>query len=836
MNLKKITPNLFGFLKDARLRQSTMLLGSMVLAMGINFIASIITARELGPNNYGDAKFIQIMWSLMTLLSSFGLFHSGSRILVIEKDPEKLREITGSILLISLLIGIGLNILTAVIALPVDSFFHTHVSNYLLRLSPVVFLLSVQAALTLVLQGVNQIFLLSILNIVPQLLYLIVILILSRLHLITTVTILLANQLTFLPAILFIVFWLRPSLRSTKYWWNVILTHNKTYGGPVYLGSLANVASSYINRLAISYWVDNTSIGFYSLANSLTEPLKLVPNAVATSSFRSFAKEDRIPRKILLATVGFSLMSLAVALLFFGTPLSWIYTKDFAPVSAMARAMSVGAIMVGFGDFFNRFLGAHGKGSALRNVAYLVGGVNVAGFLLLVPLWGAWGVICTSVLSGFTYFLFMYRYYIKHTAELKPTEANGSSEAIGNGSKVVILLDSFGFPNGMAATRRVQLIARMLVQNGFQVKVLCARAIERQSSMINKEVQGVYEGISFEYTPGRTIRSDSFLVRRYFDIKGVVVAMMRLATYRKTHQVDCIYYYGNILHNTPNRWIFYSTAKILGVPIVTDMSEPPWVLNQRPGVVARFLSPLMGVDGVILISNFLKEWVISETSKSQKIIPILHLPVLVDVNEQEISNFNVSKPNMAVLFAGSGRTTLEFIIQAMERVWLVYPDCKLIVTGYSQNNLRKTWLKNSAHSDTTAGNVDIAGYLPRVELLKLYQNVSALLIPLFDDVRSQARFPTKIAEYLCSGTPMVTCRVGEVERYLKNGVTAYVSDPDSPEKYASKIIEAIDPQNCGKSREVGRNGRDMAGLYFDVRNYKEPILTFFSSICNKTAV
>jgi glycosyltransferase involved in cell wall biosynthesis len=716
----------------------------------------------------------------------------------------------------------------------------------------------------LILQGSNQIYMLSLLTAIPTLLYLFAIIILSRLHLISANIVLLTSQSSYLVVIFFVVMWLRPSFKSTGHWWKAIREQNKTYGMPVYRGSLANVASSYLGRLAISYWADNTAIGFYSLANSLTDPLKLIPNAVATSSFRSFANQKSVSKRVFIATLGFSILTLLAALLFFGEPLSWVYTKGFAPVGSMARALSVGAIMVGFGDFFNRFLGAHGKGNVLQNVAYIVGGVEVAGLLLFVPLWGAWGAIITSVLAGATYFLFMYGYYRKQTkvdvAEGTSTsqsetipgsngpglvdyqEIPGGNETtdkeLSSGGNIVILLDSFGFPNGMASTQRIRLIAKTLVQNNFQVKVLCARALEKKPFIINERAQGVYEGIPFEYTPGTTIRSDRFWVRRYFDVKGIIVVLARLIEYRFNHQADCIYYYGNILSRTLNRWIFYAVANILGIPIITDISEAPWAFIHQPDWVDRILSPLMGVDGVILISKTLKEWVAGESLRYRSPVKILDLPILVDVTEFNLAKPIIRKSNMAVLFAGSpspeNKTTIEFVFRAMEQVWQLYPECRLIITGFEPDKSQKKWLENLTDHGSVNGRVDIAGYLPRPELLHLYQSVSALLIPLFDNIHSQARFPTKIAEYLCSGTPVVTSHIGEVDRYLEDGVTAFISTPDNCQNYADKIIEAISPQNWSRVNEVGQNGRRVANTYFNIDNYHKPIATFFSMICNKT--
>ncbi|HEY9828232.1 MAG TPA: glycosyltransferase [Stenomitos sp.] len=860
MNLRATLQNTHMFVKDSRFRQSSLLLFAMIFAMGVNLIVSILVARTLGPEEYGDVKFIQTIWALLTLLSSLGYFYSGSQILVMEKVPENIREITGTILLISFLIGICLNIFTAIIAVPIDLFFHTHVSNIMISLAPLVFVLSTQAALMLILQGINRIYLLSILTAVPVLLYLISISLLSYLKLISAKNVLLSTQGSYLIVILFIILCLQPSFKSTRRWWVAIREKNKTYGGPVYLGSLANVATSYLNRLAISYWTDNTSIGFYSLASSLTEPLKLIPNAVATSSFRNFARQKEIPKRLIYATVGFSTVALILALLFFGEPLSWAYTENFAPVGLMSRVLSVAAIMIGFGDFFNRFLGAHGKGKALRDTAYIMGGVNIAGFFLLVPRWGIWGLISTSILAGLAYFIFILIYYRKLVTTMisdftYTTQNDINSKVTDNGAEIhkktsgvykdsgrkgkrefniIILLDSFGFPYGMASTRRVELIARILAKNGFQVKVLCARALEKRPVVINNESQGVHEGIFYEYTPGTTIRSDKFMIRRYLDIKGIVIALVRLATYRINHQADCIYYYGNIMDNTLNRWIFYLAARILGVPLVTDISEPPWVFNQNVNWFDCIFSPLTGVRGVILISKFLEDWVTSETSKIKKRVPYLHLPILINTNEYKYVESKSCKQKMAVLFAGLDPKSIKFIIQAMERVWSVYPDCKLIITGFESGSLEKSWLDTLSQQYSIREKVEITGYLPRSELHLLYQNVSALLIPMFSDIRSQARFPTKIAEYLFSGTPIVTCRVGEIDQFLKDGVTAFISDPDEIENYAQRIIDAVNPQNWNKAHEIGLNGREVVIANFDVDVYMKPIINFFSSICAQT--
>jgi O-antigen/teichoic acid export membrane protein len=104
-------------------------------------------------------------------------------------------------------------------------------------------------------------------------------------------------------------------------------------------------------------------------------------------------------------------VSLIAILLFFGKPLTWIYTKDYAPVGLIGRIVAFGTIMLGFGELINRFLGAHGEGKALRNTAYIMGAVNVIGMIVFVPLWGIWGVVLTTVMGDASFLLFLLIYY-----------------------------------------------------------------------------------------------------------------------------------------------------------------------------------------------------------------------------------------------------------------------------------------------------------------------------------------------------------------------------------------------------------------------------------------
>ena len=384
--------------------------------MGLNFLGSILTTRILGPASYGDYKFVQTVWMLLTLLSTFGLIQSGSRVILLETEAFSAKKAVGAVLVLALIMGFLVGLLTVILAYPIDFLFHTQVALIIIALAPLIIGTTLRDALVLILQSTNQITLLAALEFFPSIFYVIGLYVISKMVIINAMITLAIQQVSFLGIVLIIVLFLQPRLGSFRHYLKKIKEENKKFGFPIYMGLIATYATSYINRLSISYWVDNTAIGFFSLASTISEPLKLIPNAAAISSFKSFARQEKISKNIFWFTIITSSLALPAALLLIDPLLAWFYPKGFASVGPMAKLLAVGAIAQGFGDFYNRFLGAHGKGEYLRNVAYLVGIVNVLGFVFLTPFLGINGAVITAVLAGVanvTFMLITYRKFLQ---------------------------------------------------------------------------------------------------------------------------------------------------------------------------------------------------------------------------------------------------------------------------------------------------------------------------------------------------------------------------------------------------------------------------------------
>jgi glycosyltransferase involved in cell wall biosynthesis len=211
---------------------------------------------------------------------------------------------------------------------------------------------------------------------------------------------------------------------------------------------------------------------------------------------------------------------------------------------------------------------------------------------------------------------------------------------------------------------------------------------------------------------------------------------------------------------------------------------------------------------------------------------VLRLPILVDTDEVSGAMPAAFRANPFVLFAcPAGRSRLfRLVAEAMQRVWEEGLKCDLVIVGPSLHDQRNRWLADiKGHS--IHGSISWLGRVPRSDLLALYREARGLLVPLEVEPNSEARFPTKLGEYLASGTPVVATSLGELPHLLTDGETAYLAGPESAYIFGQRIADLLrDPV---AAREVGRRGRELAISEFDYRQHAETLRDWFAALIEK---
>jgi len=410
--------NISEIAKKKKAKQIGSLYTSMVLGIIIGIGVSVINTRLLGPKQYGDLKFLQNLFSFVVIFLALGIFVSGSRLLALKKNEAIKHQLIGTLLILSSTVSVALIIGLYIFSFFEEQIFHNELGRIIRIFSPLLFVFPFQLCLQNIMQGDNKIYELSAFQIAPRILYIIGAISFNYFVPLSLTSSLAIQLISLATIILVMIIRFNPKFVNIKKNLSIIWQENKTYGFQVYIGFLTGVASANLGGLSIGYFIDNTNVGFYSLALATAMPLTMIPNAVGTTFFKDFANRDSIPKKATAVTLVLSIGALIFFLLIIKKVILLLYSSEYSAVVPLAYLVSIGCVFHGFGDYINRFLGAHGKGKEIRNNNFAICITNILGYTILVKTFGVIGAIFTKLIAGLTYLIIMYYYYKRYQKEL----------------------------------------------------------------------------------------------------------------------------------------------------------------------------------------------------------------------------------------------------------------------------------------------------------------------------------------------------------------------------------------------------------------------------------
>jgi len=399
------------------------------------------------------------------------------------------------------------------------------------------------------------------------------------------------------------------------------------------------------------------------------------------------------------------------------------------------------------------------------------------------------------------------------------------------GIQIVCVCSGIGFPGGLAATNRLCMIGRAVAGQGTSFSVL---HIGGSAVNINKDVKGVYEGIEFEYLPGIISRPKNFLKRKFVYFYGALLAIFRILAIRNSKHKICVYMFvgPGVLELLLSILLW-----LLRVPVVCEVNEW-WGGDNFASRIAQWFQngPLLYFSkGTITISRTIERRLRELCAKRNFVNEIIRVPVLVDLEKWKFAtkkNQNRQNDLPYILWCGDVEGyfyDVQFMLRTLSYVLQRGYKCKLILAGqkspHTKNKIER-YLKNLGLPKNC---VDLTGYVTDGCLNELMSDAVALLLPLWNNDRSQCRFPTKLGQYLASARPVVTSNVGDTGELLTDGLSGYICPPGDELAFAEKICQVLnEPQ---KALAVGQNGRKQALKWLDYRKYGQPLARFFGEIC-----
>jgi len=395
--------------------------------------------------------------------------------------------------------------------------------------------------------------------------------------------------------------------------------------------------------------------------------------------------------------------------------------------------------------------------------------------------------------------------------------------------RVLITGDLFSFPTGTGATTRVTAVGRGLQDAGALVQILVTRFVEVDSATaLNPAARGMSQGLPFTYTTGTSVRPSTLVQRRYARARGILASAAPF-TWRDPPDAVLLFTGHTLALPVVNRLATWSRDAIL----LFDGCERPFVYEQGSAAMRayeRIYTPLAYklYDGFMVISEYLERYFRARARPDARMIRI---PILVDV-DRFASRANqppqLERPYVAYTgVIGDSKGVID-LVRAFARLAPEFPQLDLVLSGGPTCGPYPDELRRIAAQLEVGSRVKFVGTLPCDRFPALLQNAEALVVPHISGTWAEAAFPTKLGEYLASGTPTVATRVGEIDRFVHDGYDAFLVPPDDPVALSERLTQIL--RNPAAAREVGAKGQTTARRSFDYRMHGARLAAFIGEL------
>lgn len=414
-------------------RQTIVLYGAQLASMALNFAFTIVVGRAMSQDDFGVFAFCVFSIVVFTgFLFEFGVFSAGARLLAIAPDRDAERHLLGALGAVGLAIAAAFAGTVALLgpavdaALSVFGYPDTRVAPILVTVAPLAAGVPLQFLVEQACLGTNRIGALAALRLALPVASISLVAGLAA----TTggvsarggVAAYLGAQLASAVAI---GLWLRPSFAVRRADLARIGTAVREFGFDMYLGRVVSMMSVRLDQLLIPSFVGPKRFGAYSIAQRISEPVSGLARALATTRFKAFATEPEVNRGL----VRWNLALLAAGSTALATLGPWLivlaFPGKFHNALPLLLPFALAALFAGLLQPYNMFLTARGAGRSLRDIAIVVGALNLVGLFVFTRRYGlagaAWFAVA-SMAANFVLHLYAYRRCLRQS---------GASDAAG---------------------------------------------------------------------------------------------------------------------------------------------------------------------------------------------------------------------------------------------------------------------------------------------------------------------------------------------------------------------------------------------------------------------
>lgn len=380
----------------------------------------------------------------------------------------------------------------------------------------------------------------------------------------------------------------------------------------------------------------------------------------------------------------------------------------------------------------------------------------------------------------------------------------------------VIFVTNAFFPYGQAYSQRALNLSRIFRACGYTVRIIADCTKEKI------EGKGLFDGFEY-YVAGDNSKGGRYFYNKRNSLKileelidggDVQAVLISGGTYDRFDSVRDI-----------------CTRK--GIPLILEICEWYDIASFKLGKLDfrynRFNTCInksfFHADAFIVISRLLEEH-FKESGK-----PIIRIPTVIDSNEFAYSEETGNK-KIKLIHAGTavGKQHKE-----------LFRDIMLALSEYGDNSPfeytifgsdRQTVLENIGNDsrllDSLYDTVKIAGKVPQKEMLQRYCEADFSIFVRPDRRSSHAGFPTKLAESMAAGTPVIANNTGDIGLYLQDGINGFLLK-DGTQQSVKEVLDRI-VEHREEFSAMRKNARQTVQKHFNYTEYKGILVSFLEEM------
>lgn len=387
----------------------------------------------------------------------------------------------------------------------------------------------------------------------------------------------------------------------------------------------------------------------------------------------------------------------------------------------------------------------------------------------------------------------------------------------------IAIVTNSSFPLGMASTNRIVSYSKFLARRK-NIKVFITKPTERESNCLNSNYKGNYQGVYFEYVNGYTVwpYASNKLYKLLIILSGYYKLIIHL--FHEKPSVVLLYSSSN---NTILRVLILLFKFILKYKLIIEENEYPKVLQKKNNNIVEkwiILYLYRWSDGMLVMTKEL-----SDFYSSIKVQNIFILPMTVDIDRFSKKQELTIDYKYFVYAGGSGGFKRDGVFEIIKGFTLFRKNnnnFKLLIIGpidLSDGLFKK--IQNYMDETNANDNIKFLGRQSTDEVVKYLQNAEGIVMAPPVDFPSGG-FPTKLGEFLASGTPVICTKVSEITKYLSSN-NAFLIEPQNINEIADSMRLIV--INKHKAIEVGKNGMHTADKFFNANNYITELSNFLFS-------